>query len=106
MIHAINLNMEALREIMAGKLRARMILVDSEEQGRDLLKRIEAGEDFARLAVKYSKAPNARDGGDLGFFGRGDMLEAVEEAVLKLRVNEVSGVIRIPQGVMLLQRLN
>ena len=105
-IHAINLNMEALREIMAGKLRARMILVDSEEQGRDLLKRIEAGEDFAQLAVKYSRAPNARDGGDLGFFGRGDMLEAVEEAVLKLQVNQVSGVIRIPQGVMLLQRLN
>ena len=106
MMHAINLNMEALREIMAGKLRARMILVDSEEQGRDLLKRIEAGEDFGRLAAKFSKAPNARDGGDLGFFGPGDMLEVVEEEVLKLQVNEVSGVIRIPQGVMLLQRLN
>lgn len=105
-LHAINLNMEALRAIMAGKLRARMILVDSEEQGRDLLRRIEAGEDFSQLAARFSKAPNARDGGDLGFFGPGDMLEAVEEAVLKLQVNEVSGMIRIPQGVMLLQRLN
>lgn len=104
--HAINLNIEALRAIMAGKLRARMILVDSEEQGRDLLGRIEAGEDFGQLAAKFSKAPNARDGGDLGFFGPGDMLEAVEEAVLKLQVNEVSGLVRIPQGVMLLQRLN
>ena len=106
-MHAINLNMEALRAIMAGKLRARMILVDSEEQGRDLP---QGGSRQGRTSPNSPsgsrKAPNARDGGDLGFFGPGDMLEPVEEAVLKLQVNEVSGMIRIPQGVMLLQRLN
>ena len=105
-LHAINLNIEAIRSIMDGKLRARNILVDSDAQARDLLKRIRAGEDFGELAVKFSKGPNARDGGDLGFFGPGDMIEAVEDAVMKLQINELSQVIQIPQGFMIVQRLN
>ncbi|MDA0334754.1 MAG: tetratricopeptide repeat protein [bacterium] len=104
--HAINLNVEAIRAIMDGKMRARYILVQSESLAMDLVERISAGEDFGELAVRFSRAPNARDGGDLGFFGPGDMLSSVEESVLQLQVGQTSPVIRTERGYMLLQRLN
>lgn len=106
LLHSVNVNMEAIRAIMDGKMRARFILVDDEVQGRDILRRLQAGEDFGELAAGHSRAPNARDGGDLGFFGPGDMLPEVEENVLRLKVGEVSPLIRIERGYMLLQRLN
>ncbi|MFC1526650.1 tetratricopeptide repeat protein [Candidatus Latescibacterota bacterium] len=106
LLHAINMNMEAVRAIMDGKMRARFILVSAESIGRDLLQRLVDGEDFGELAVQFSEAPNARDGGDLGFFGPGDMLPAVEKTVLQLEVGQVSDVIRLVQGFMLIQRLN
>jgi len=65
-----------------------------------------AGEEFGELAAQFSIAPNAAEGGDLGFFGPGDMVSAVEEAVLGLAVGEVSAVIPIGRHFMLLERLN
>ncbi|HIG17506.1 MAG TPA: tetratricopeptide repeat protein [Candidatus Handelsmanbacteria bacterium] len=107
LLHAINMNMEAIRAIMDGQMRARYILVQSGTLANDLRRRIDGdGEDFGELAARFSKAPNARDGGDLGFFGPGDMLPAVEEAVLQLEVGELSPVIQIKRSYMLLQRLN
>lgn len=104
--HAIHLNMEAMRAILDGKMRARFILVPSQAQALDILEKLEAGGDFGELAARFSRAPNARDGGDLGFFGPGEMLPEVETSVLELEVGGVSGPIRIGQGYMLLQRLN
>ena len=104
--HAIHLNMEAIRAILDGKMRARFILVPTEAQALDILQKLEAGDDFGELAVRFSQAPNAREGGDLGFFGPGEMLPQVEGSVLDLEVGGVSGPIRIAQGYMLLQRLN
>ncbi|MFH1571145.1 MAG: tetratricopeptide repeat protein [Gemmatimonadota bacterium] len=106
LLHAINTNMEAVRAIMDGKMRARYILVRTEAAGRDILERLRQGGDFGRLAAQFSIAPNAREGGDLGFFGPGDMLPQVEAAVLKLQVGEISEVIAIDRGVMVIQRLN
>ncbi|MEE2658051.1 MAG: tetratricopeptide repeat protein [Candidatus Latescibacterota bacterium] len=106
LLHTINLNVESIRAIMAGKLRARFILVETESKGRDLLRRIGTGEDFAELAARFSVAPNAQDGGDLGFFGPGDMRPEVEEEVVRLDVGQVSELIPIGTRFMLLQRLN
>jgi tetratricopeptide (TPR) repeat protein len=105
-LHSININMEAVRAIMNGKLRARYILVHTEAKGRELLKRLQNGEEFADLAVQFSKAPNAQLGGDLGYFGPGDMVAEVEEAVLQLEPGELSDLISLQQGTMILQRLN
>jgi Tfp pilus assembly protein PilF len=105
--HAINLNMDAIRAIMDGKMRARYIFVPTESQARDLRQRVtDGGEDFGELAARFSKAPNARDGGDLGFFGPGEMLPVVEETVLQLQVGETSPVLTLERGFMLIQRLN
>jgi Tfp pilus assembly protein PilF len=107
LLHAINLNVESIRAVMEGKMRARYIMVQSESFAAELRQRIDAGgEDFGELAVRFSTAPNAQDGGDLGFFGPGDMLPAVEESVLQLQVGQTSAVLKIARGYMLIQRLN
>ena len=104
--HAINLRTDAIRAIVDGKMRARFVLVKTLREARDLLGRIEQGEDFGEIAKNFSLAPNAADGGDLGFFGPGELLDVFEKAVLQLKVGELSGPLEVPMGVMIIQRLN
>jgi peptidyl-prolyl cis-trans isomerase C len=57
-----------------------------------------AGEDFAMLAVELSEGPNATRGGDLGITGRGQMVEAFDEAVWALDPGEISDVVESRLG--------
>lgn len=75
----------------------------SEARGRSealaARKRIAGGEKFAKVAAEVSDDPNsARSGGDLGFFTRGTMEPAIEQAAFTLRLNELSQPIRTPYG--------
>ncbi|MFQ5536082.1 MAG: peptidylprolyl isomerase [Gemmatimonadota bacterium] len=70
----------------------------------DLRRRIENGASFADLARRYSQDPgSAPQGGDLGFFGRGDMVRPFEEAVFALEPGEVSGIVESPFGLHLIK---
>ena len=60
---------------MVRQARCSHILVDSYDQALDLQRRVYAGENFATLAAQYSKCPSGRNGGDLGWFGRGQMVK-------------------------------
>jgi len=71
------------------EVRARHILVVSEDEAKDIAERLKKGEDFAALAKEKSKDANA-EGGDLGFFTRGQMLKPFEEAVFALDVGDIS----------------
>jgi peptidyl-prolyl cis-trans isomerase C len=72
------------------EVRARHILVESREKARDLFEKIAHGSDFAALARQYSMDPGSKDqGGELGFFGRGQMVPQFEEAAFKLKRGEV-----------------
>ena len=69
----------------------------AEKKAEDILARIHKGESFSELAKKYSQDPgSAKEGGDLGFFGRGVMDKAFEKAAFALKVGEVSDPVRIP----------
>ncbi len=103
---AIDDNLEAVRAIIDGKMRARYILVKTETAARDIRERLEGGGDFQQLAKQFSLAPNAQDGGDLGFFGPGELLPQFEEAVIQLAVGSLSDVITISRGYVIIQRLN
>jgi len=66
-------------------------------------KKVKAGEDFEALAVAHSQGPSAPKGGDLGFFGRGQMVAPFEEAAFALEPGKVSGVVETDFGYHLIQ---
>ena len=63
-----------------------------------LLKRAKAGEDFASLAREHSQDGSAQQGGDLGFFERGRMVPAFDQAAFKLKPGEISDVVTTEYG--------
>lgn len=66
--------------------------------------RVFGGENFADLAQQLSQDPGtAFNGGDLGSFGRGDMVTAFEEAVLTLQPGEISEVVETPMGLHIIR---
>lgn len=72
----------------------------------DIKKRVEAGEDFAKLAKEFSEdVGSAEKGGDLGFAKRGMMVAPFEGAALKLKPNEMSDVVESDFGLHLIQLL-
>jgi peptidyl-prolyl cis-trans isomerase C len=84
-----------LREV-AGRpqeeeIRARHILVASEAEARAALAEVRRpGADFAEVARRRSTGPGSREGGDLGFFKRGDMIPEFEQAAFALRAGEIA----------------
>ena len=69
------------------------------KQAQTVLDKINKGADFAEMAKKYSKDPGSADkGGDLGFFGAGEMVPAFEKAASALKPGEVSGLVESPFG--------
>ncbi len=62
------------------------------------LERIKTGEDFGEMALLYSEDASAKDRGDLGFFKRGELLPVFEREALRLKVGEVSGIVRTDFG--------
>ncbi|MPN39247.1 Foldase protein PrsA [bioreactor metagenome] len=62
----------------------------NKEKAEEILKKAQSGEDFAELAKNYSQDSSAENGGDLDFFGKGQMVEPFEKAAFSLKVGEVS----------------
>ena len=81
-----------------------ILILDSEHtperraEIEQILDRINNGEDFAELATQYSEDSSAESGGDLGTFGKGEMVTEFEEACLALEPGEVSGIVETPYG--------
>ena len=67
------------------------ILVDNEELARELINKITAeGASFEALAAEYSSCPSKANGGNLGDFGKGQMVPEFDKAVFEMQVGEVS----------------
>lgn len=79
------------------EVHARHILVDTKEEAEDVIKQLKNGEDFAKLANEKSKDTNA-EGGDLGFFTRGQMLKPFEDAAFALDVGQISEPVKTQFG--------
>lgn len=65
--------------------------------------KLEKGEDFAALAKEYSEGPSNVKGGDLGYFGRGQMVKPFEEAAFTMKPNEVSDIVETRFGYHLIK---
>lgn len=71
-----------------------------------LLQQARNGADFAQLAREHSNGPSAAQGGDLGYFGRNDMVEPFASAAFALDVNQVSDVVKTKYGYHIIQLLD
>lgn len=70
------------------EISARHILVDSMDAATDIIRRLDDGEDFATLAKALSTGPSAPNGGNLGYFKRGDMVPSFSDAAFDLDVSK------------------
>ncbi len=89
---------EENQEQFPEQVEASHILVEDEETAQEVLDKLEAGEDFAELAQEYSIDPSGSNGGELGFFGRGQMVAPFEEAAFSMEIDEISGLVESEFG--------
>ena len=87
------------------KLKARHILVEHEYEAKDIQKKLIEGKSFEILAKDFSLCGSAAQGGDLGEFSKGMMVEAFEKALLKLATGEISDIVKTQFGYHLIKRL-
>lgn len=71
--------------------KARHILVKSEDEAKQLIEELNNGADFAELAKSKSTGPSGPQGGDLGWFGPGQMVAPFSEAVIALENGKFTG---------------
>lgn len=74
----------------SGEIRASHILVPTKEAADSLLTLLQGGADFAELARNNSTCPSAQQGGDLEWFGRGQMVGEFDKAAFELKDGQVS----------------
>jgi peptidyl-prolyl cis-trans isomerase C len=74
------------------EVRARHILVKTEDEAKAIIKELGEGKDFAELAKAKSTDPNKSDGGDLGYFKKGMMVPEFEAVVFTMKKDEVTKV--------------
>jgi peptidyl-prolyl cis-trans isomerase C len=90
---------EAARSMTAEEeVRARHILVETEDDAKAIADQIKGGADFAALAKEKSKDPGAADGGDLGYFVKGQMVPEFSEVAFKMYPGQVSNPVKSQFG--------
>ncbi|GIX65827.1 peptidylprolyl isomerase [Babesia caballi] len=65
----------------------------------------EKDQEFKRIATQVSECASARNGGDLGYFSRGEMHSAFSNAAFLLRVGDISGLVDTDSGIHLIYRI-
>ena len=90
---------------MSDTMNAQHILVDHVHESQELIKKLDEGVTFEKLAEDFSNCPSGKQGGNLGEFRKGMMVPAFEKAVLNLEVGQVSGPVKTQFGFHLIKRL-
>jgi parvulin-like peptidyl-prolyl isomerase len=76
------------------EVRVRQILVNDESVANEILKKLREGGDFGALSGEYSRAPNAKRGGEIGYVSRGELPKMFEDEIFRLQPGQISDVIR------------
>lgn len=90
---------------MSELLKAQHILVNHEYEAKDILRKIQQGESFEKLAMDFSNCSSSKNGGHLGEFPKGRMVPVFKKALLKLKPGEVSSPVKTQFGFHLIKRL-
>lgn len=79
------------------------IKAEKKAKAEDVRKQLLAGEKFEDLAAKYSDCPSKQSGGDLGVFGRGQMVKPFDDAAFSQKVNDIGPVVETEFGYHIIQ---
>ena len=71
------------------QVKARHILLDNEEKALQIIKNLQDGEEFSKLASEHSTGPSAASGGDLGWFGEGQMVPEFSKVAFALNPGDI-----------------
>ena len=84
--------------ISPDQVQASHILVKEENEASDIKAKLDSGDNFEELAKEFSKCPSGAKGGDLGYFGKGQMVPEFEQAAFSLNPGEVTGPVKTQFG--------
>ncbi|MBD7937969.1 MULTISPECIES: peptidylprolyl isomerase [Cytobacillus] len=103
-VEATEEEMKEYYENYKPEIQARHILVADKETAEEAKKKLDDGEDFSKVAEEYSTdTASAANGGDLGWFGAGQMVAEFEEAAYALKVDEISDPVESQHGFHIIQ---
>jgi len=86
------------------QIRASHILVKTEEEAKQIEEKLKKGEDFVQLAKKYSiDTATAKNGGDLGYFSKGQMVPEFESAAMSLKPGQISEPVKTKVGYQIIK---
>ena len=91
---------------MANKVHCAHILVEKLSLAQEIKIKITNRESFANLAKQYSIDSSKKRGGDLGFFGRGMMVQEFEKVAFALEKGQVSDIVKTQFGYHIIKRLD
>jgi peptidyl-prolyl cis-trans isomerase C len=80
------------------EVRARHILVETEDEAKSVLEQVKGGADFAALAKEKSKDPGAAEGGDLGYFTKEQMVPEFADVAFKMYAGQLSNPVKTQFG--------
>lgn len=89
---------------MSTKIRASHILLEKQSQALKVAEELKAGGNFSELAKKYSTCSSGKRGGDLGQFGRGQMVKEFEQVAFALKPGQTSDPIKTQFGYHIIKR--
>ena len=90
---------------MSNKVHCAHILVKTEKEVNAVLDRLKKGEKFSAIAKDVSLCPSKKRGGDLGTFGRGQMVKEFEQVAFVLDKGQISGIVKTQFGYHVIKRL-
>lgn len=108
-VRCLNLLIKHLESRRPASHRSERITITKEDAIKELKKikdRYEKGAKFEDLAIERSDCSSYKRGGDLGFFGKGEMQPAFEKCAFGLKINEVSDIVESDSGVHLIKRIS
>jgi len=90
---------------LPGMIRFRQVVTSTLKDAQTVLKALKAGERFSELAMRYSIAPEAANGGEVGWVAPGELEASMEKAIFALKTGEISPVVKTPYGYHVFQLL-
>jgi len=90
---------------MSNKIHCAHILVKTEKEANKVLERLKKGDKFSAIAKDVSLCPSKKRGGDLGTFGRGQMVKEFEKAAFTLQKGQISPIVKTKFGYHIIKRL-